>query len=311
MTCHIVILYFYAMEKKVIKGFIYGTISAIAYGTNPLFALPMYKDGHSASSVLVYRYAIGATLLAVLMLARKIPFALKKNEILPMLIGAQLMGICSLTLFKSYEYMDAGVASTILFTYPVVVAVIMATFFHEKLHVKTILSILLAIVGVAVLSIGNSSSVSMTGLILVILSSISYSTFIVAIKVTNIRNINVMAMTFYSLVFALPIFLVSSFLSMGGVPGLHSPIAWVCAVLIAIVPTIISLVLLSASIKNVGPTAASIIGALEPTTAVVIGVFVFNEAFTMRLLAGILLIVISVVLVIIGGNDPENSQLQK
>lgn len=51
----------------------------------------------------------------------------------------------------SYNYMDAGIASTILFVYPVMVAVIMGIFFKEKISAITVFSILLALSGIALL----------------------------------------------------------------------------------------------------------------------------------------------------------------
>lgn len=51
----------------------------------------------------------------------------------------------------SYNYMDAGIASTILFVYPVLVAIIMAVVFKEKVSPVTMFSIALAFVGISLL----------------------------------------------------------------------------------------------------------------------------------------------------------------
>lgn len=99
---------------------------------NPLFALPLYKEGLSADSVLFYRYSMAVAMLGVIMKFTKQSFALKRRELLPLVIGGLLFSGSSLFLFLSYRHMDAGIASTILFVYPVMVAVIMALFFHEK-----------------------------------------------------------------------------------------------------------------------------------------------------------------------------------
>ena len=75
--------------------------------------------------------------------------------------------------------MDAGIASTILFVYPVIVTVIMAIFFKEKTSLITVSSILLAIGGIGLLYKGNNSSVlNATGVSLVMLSSLSYALYI-------------------------------------------------------------------------------------------------------------------------------------
>ena len=120
------------MNDKV-KGFVVGAVAAATYGMNPLFALPLYKEGLSADSVLFYRYSMAVAMLGVIMKFTKQSFALKRRELLPLVIGGLLFSGSSLFLFLSYRHMDAGIASTILFVYPVMVAVIMALFFHEKI----------------------------------------------------------------------------------------------------------------------------------------------------------------------------------
>ena len=120
------------MPNTTFKGFAYGAIAAASYGLNPLFALPLYSAGMNPDSVLFYRYGIAVVMLFVLMLVQKQSFALKKAEVAPLVLMGILFSFSSLTLFMSYNYMDAGIASTILFAYPVLVAIIMAVFFQGK-----------------------------------------------------------------------------------------------------------------------------------------------------------------------------------
>ena len=100
------------------KGFIYGAIAAASYGMNPLFALPLYAAGMSVDTVLFYRYAFAVIVLGVLMKLQGQSFTLRKADILPLVIMGLLFSFSSLLLFMSYNYMDAGIASTILFVYP-------------------------------------------------------------------------------------------------------------------------------------------------------------------------------------------------
>lgn len=120
------------------KGFIYGAIAAASYGMNPLFTLPLYAAGMSVDTVLFYRYAFAVIVLGVLMKLQGQSFTLRKADILPLVIMGLLFSFSSLLLFMSYNYMDAGIASTILFVYPVMVAVIMGAFFKEKISAITV-----------------------------------------------------------------------------------------------------------------------------------------------------------------------------
>lgn len=95
------------------KGYAYGVIASVSYGLNPLFALPLYASGIRVDSVLFYRYVFALLFLAVMMKMSGQSFALKRNEILPVAVMGLLFSFSSLFLFQSFNYMDAGIASTI------------------------------------------------------------------------------------------------------------------------------------------------------------------------------------------------------
>ena len=56
------------------------------------------------------------------------------------------------------------------------------------------------------------------------------------------------------------------------------------------------------AIRYIGSTPTAILGALEPVTAVFIGVVVFGETLTLRIIMGIILIILAVTLIIEGNN---------
>ena len=134
------------------KGIICGILAAVCYGTNPLGALPLYAE----ASVLFFRFSIATVILGVVLIANRKSFAVTRTELTTMASLGALMAASSLTYYQSFHYMDAGIASTILFVYPVMVAVIMATFFREKITATTITSIILALVGIGLLYKGDA-----------------------------------------------------------------------------------------------------------------------------------------------------------
>ena len=191
------------------KGFIYGAIAAASYGMNPLFALPLYAVGMSVDTVLFYRYALAAIVLGILMKLQGQPFALRKADILPLVIMGLLFSFSSLLLFMSYNYMDAGIASTILFVYPVMVAVIMGVFFKEKISAITVFSILLALSGIALLYQGDGNKpLSTIGIIFVLLSSLSYAIYIVGVNRSSLKTLPTTKLTFYAILFGLSVYIV-------------------------------------------------------------------------------------------------------
>ena len=121
------------------KGYIIGAIAAATYGTNPIFAIPLYKNGMDTNSVLFFRYLLAIPIIIVMMKMRGRTFSLKKKEILPVISMGIVMSVSSLALFESYNYIGAGIASTILFVYPILVAIIMALLFHEAGSAQSVL----------------------------------------------------------------------------------------------------------------------------------------------------------------------------
>lgn len=282
------------------RGYVLGAVAAASYGLNPLFTLPLYGAGMGVDSVLFYRYLLAVVMLGALMLARRQSFALHRRDILPLVVMGLLFSFSSLFLFESYKHMDAGIASTILFLYPVLVAVIMAVGFHEKVSRATVLSILLAFTGIALLyKGGDGQALSFFGVALVFLSSLCYAVYIVGVNRSSLRDLPTEKLTFYALLFGLSVYIVRlrfcADLQMIPTPGL-----WVNAVSLALFPTIVSLVTMALAIRCIGSTPTAILGALEPLTALFFGVVVFGEQLTPRIMLGVALILAAVTLIIAG-----------
>ena len=165
------------------KGTLCGIVAAVSYGMNPLGALSLYRAGINTNSVLFYRYALAAVLLAALLLVQKTSLRITRREFSVLGLLGVMFAVSSLTLFMSFHYMDAGIASTLLFVYPVMVAVIMAIFFRERISLVTVLSISLALCGIALLYRGEGGAVLNTaGVVLVMASSLSYALYIVVVN---------------------------------------------------------------------------------------------------------------------------------
>lgn len=284
------------------KGYILGAIAAATYGMNPLFALPLYKTGMDPDSVLFFRYLFAIPLLGIMIKARGRNFKLKRKQILPLIIMGLLISISSLALFQSYNYMEAGIASTLLFVYPIMVALIMSFFFKEKLTIQTVLCILLALAGIGLLyKGGDGATLSLVGIGLVMASSLSYAIYIVGVNQSVLKDVATLKLTFYVLLFGLTLFLVRVDF------GVHLFIVdkwylWGNLLALAVFPTAISFLCTTRAVQYIGSTPTAILGALEPVTAVFFGVTIFGESLTPRLIGGILMIIFAVTLIIVGSN---------
>lgn len=290
------------MNTKV-KGYLLGAIAASTYGMNPLFALPLYAEGMDPDSVLFFRYLFAIPILGVMLKLRGRSFCITRGEVLPLAAFGLLFSFSSLFLFQSYGYMDAGIASTLLFVYPIMVAVIMSVFFGEKLGLQTILCIVVASIGIGLLYKGeDGATLSFVGTMLVAASSLSYAIYLVGVNHSRLKDIPTIKVTFYVLLFGWGLFAVRV-LSGGGlhIPSTDKWYLWANLFALSLLPTAISLLCTTAAILHIGSTPTAILGALEPVTAVFIGVAVFHENLTMRVIMGLLLIICAVTIVVSGG----------
>lgn len=282
-----------------VKGFAAAVLAAVFYGTNPLGTLALYADGVNSGTVLFYRYALAVAIFALWMLAKGESFRIRPGHAIRFAVLGTFFAVSSIALYMSFLYMDAGIASTLLFVYPVLTAVLMAAFFHEHVRWTDALSIGLSLAGVALLYQGDGGvKLSMTGFSLVMLSSLMYAIYIVSVNQWK-TTMSPLKFTFWILVFGLLTIGVYSLMMGERITLLTTTRQWLCAGQLALFPTVLSLYFMTIGIKLIGSTPSAIMGALEPVTAVVIGVCVFGEHISLRMVAGILLILGAVTLIVV------------
>lgn len=283
------------------KGYLLGAVAAATYGMNPLFALPLYEAGMDPDSVLFFRYLFAIPILALMLKARGRNLRLRRREILPLAALGLLVACSSLTLFLSYNYMDAGIASTLLFVYPIFVALMMALGFGERFTLRTGSCILLALCGIGLLyRSGDGATLNLTGTLLVMASALSYAIYIIGVNRPVLRDVATLKITFYVLLFGLSLFLVR--LSGSGIILPGKWYLWGNLLALAIFPTVISFLCTTLAIQYIGATPTAILGALEPVTAVLFGVTLFGERLTPRIVCGIALIIAAVTLIVAGAS---------
>ncbi len=289
------------MNEKA-KGYLLAVIAAATYGMNPLFALPLYADGMNPDSVLFFRYLFAIPLVGAMLKGRGRDFRLSRPSVVPLAVLGLLVAVSSLTLFEAYNYMDAGIASTILFIYPILVALIMAAVYKEKVTLQTSLCILLALGGIAMLyQGGDGATLSLTGTLLVFASALSYAIYIVGVNRPGLKETATLKVTFYVLLFGVLLFVVRLWMD-GSVCLPTRWWLWGNLLALAVFPTAISFLCTTSAIQRIGSTPTAILGALEPVTAIFFGITLFGERLTARDCIGITLILVAVTVVVAGGS---------
>ncbi|MCH5277924.1 MAG: DMT family transporter [Desulfovibrionaceae bacterium] len=281
-----------------VKGYFYAALAAAFYGTNPIFTVPLYGTGMNAVSVLLFRYMLGIPLLAAIIVSRSERLALHRQECLPLALLGIMMGISSLALYESYNYMNPGVASTLLFMYPVLTALMMTTFFHEQFRLIIWVCLIIMMIGLYLL-IHSSDGIyiDLYGVLLVFISSLTYAIYLVMIKVSKILPfIPTIKSLLYQLLFGGLVYICIIILKNEFVIP-HTFFQWGNLAGLVIIPTVVSLIFTIKAIRHIGPTPTAIFGALEPVTAVVLSFLILGEAISTREILGGLFIVAATMLV--------------
>ena len=282
-----------------LNGFLYGIISSASFGLIPLFAIPAMQHGMDFMNVISYRFLFATISLAVLLKIRKVSFGIQKSDLPTLLLLSFFYIISSVFLLWGYKFMPSGVATTIHFMYPVVTTVIMMLFFREKNSVARTLAILMAIAGVYSLSYSDSKGeTDLLGVVIVLISAVGYALYLVAVGQRKNQSLKGLKLTFYVFLFS-TIILLAGMLSTGTMHPIPDYTTAGNLLLLAIIPTIVSNLTLIEAIKYIGATRTSVLGAMEPVTAVVVGIAVFGETFTVSIAIGIMLIVSAVTIIIL------------
>ena len=283
------------------QGFFFGMLASSTFGLLPLFTLPIMAGGMTTDSILTYRMFFASMLIALLMKLRRISFQVSLKELgWFAFLGFFYYGSAAL-LFQAYGGMSSGMATTLHFLYPVGVTLIMALVFKQKPSPFTLVAIVLALSGVALLSLrgGATESTSLVSILLVLLSGLCYAIYLVTVNnVPLLRAQDNQKLTLYVLLSAGVFFFVNAILGQGLQP-IGDVKSGGLLLLMALLPTLVSNLALVRAIKSIGSTLTSVLGAMEPLTAIIIGILVFDETVTGVMALGTLLILAAVTLIVL------------
>lgn len=292
-----------------IKGILLAAVSSSTFGLAPFFSITLLLMGFSAFEVLSYRWGIAAVILTVFGLLSGCDFRLNRKDLAVVFALSLLRAVTSFSLIIAYQNIASGVASTIHFMYPLAVTLVMMFFFHEKKSSWVIVAVFMSLAGAFLLSSGDTGAKDgnmILGLVAACISVFSYAGYIIGVQHTRAVKINSTVLTCYVMGMG-ALFYVIGACCTSGLRVVTDGFTWLIILGLALPATAISNITLVQAIKYTGPTLTSILGAMEPLTAVVIGVFVFNELFTLNTVAGILLILLAVIMVVMRENHKKRA----
>ncbi len=288
------------LSKEALIGYPAGIITGITYGLNPLFGMPLMNNGAAIESILFFRYAFAVVILGAFLWLTKQSFKISAKQAGVLLILGLLYTSSSIFLFEAYNYIASGLATTLIFLYPVLVAIIMV-FLGVFPSWPVWLAIAATFGGVLVMTQGGGGeAINPIGVLLSLGSALVYALFIVIINRSKvIAEISNTLLTFYALTVGAVVFLGMIIFSDTTITaGIEGGGAWLNLVGLALLPTIVSTATLAIATRNIGATKASVLGVFEPITAILVGTVMFGEPLTTNIVVGICIAIVAVTFMI-------------
>ena len=255
------------MSMRNFKGIIYAVVSSATFGLIPLFSIPLLQAGMASPAILFYRMLLSAAMMGLVALVTHRNLRISGRDAAVLGLLAVMYAATSLGLLRSYDYIPSGVATTVNFLYPLVVAIVMALFFRERSSVWIVVAIFISLVGVALLAWGDAGHRDPArGLAFAGMTVVTYAVYIIGVMKSRTAMLDPLVVAFYVLTFSAAIFLVYA-LSTSGLGVVHTWPTWRSLLLLALLPTVLSNYTLVQAIRHIEPTMTSILGSMEPLTA--------------------------------------------
>lgn len=296
----------YEQKKKRIRfnGIFYAIISSASFGFSPLFTIGLLTAGLTAFDVLSYRWLIaGLVLMLYAWYKKKSLLPNSFDEVWKIIILSLLRALTSVTLLIGYANISSGIASTINYMYPVIVTLCMMLFFRERKSIVDIGAICVSIFGVYLLASGDSLIIeggnTRLGLVCSIISAFSFAGYYILIKQLKADKIEVVKFTTWIMMLSAIYFIICAIIFEGRLSMIPDGKSWLNILGLGLWATMVSNITGVKAVRRIGPTQTSILGAVQPLTAVVLGVLFLNEHLYMKSMIGIALILVSVSIVVI------------
>lgn len=299
----------YERKKRriTINGVFYAAVSSMSFGFSPLFSLGLIAVGLTDFDILSYRWFIAGLVLMIYAFCKKKSLRLNSfDEFWKVVLLSILRSITSVTLLLGYVNISSGIASTINFMYPVIVTICMMLFFGEKRSKVDFVAIAASIFGVYLLASGDSIIVeggnTRLGLACSLISAVSFAAYYIVLKQVKADKIEVVKFTTWIMMLSAFYFIICALVFNGKITIVNDIKSWAEILGLGLWATMVSNITGVKGVRRIGPTMTSVLGALQPVTAVILGVLFLGEHLYTRSLIGIIIILIAVTIIVLHQN---------
>lgn len=286
-----------AAQKNIMTGYFAAIVSAFLFGLMPLFTKIAYAYGSNPHTVSFMRYFY--TMIAAFMLLKALPgqpFRVTKRELFCFAVLGVFYACMTLFLYASYSYINSGLATSLHFSYPVMVMVLSVFLLQSRLSRRQVLCAVLCMVGIALMTQAEGG-MNLFGFALAVLSGLNLALYVVFVTRFGMKDLPMIKLVFWlSLFTALYLFLFSVLTG-----KLLIRLPWQAHLAQCMMPlcvTLPAMALYQKGMTLIGGVKTSLLSTLEPIVSAVVGVLVFREVLSTRALCGIVFVLLSAVLLV-------------
>lgn len=286
---------------KQTRGIINGIVSGVSFGLIPLFSIPVIAAGMGNVSILVYRFLFGSIAMLGMLLLRKTDMRISISELLRIIILSAFYIGTALATLECYHYLSSGIATALVYTDPIWCAIIGLLFLGDKFSLKLTSSIILATVGVMMMTgvFTEDGTFSALGLFWGLMSGLSYALYLIFVPRLNLKRIPSLKLTFYVFFIGMILLAAYNITTEGRIETVPDTECWINIILLGLIPTALSNICVTMSLRLIDSTIVAILGAFEPLTAMVIGILVLGDPWSLLSLSGAALILLAVAILTI------------
>ena len=286
---------------KQTRGIINGIVSGVSFGLIPLFSIPVIAAGMGNVSILVYRFLFGSIAMLGMLLLRKTDMRISISELLRIIVLSAFYIGTALATLECYHYLSSGIATALVYTDPIWCAIIGLLFLGDKFSLKLTSSIILATVGVMMMTgvFTEDGTFSALGLFWGLMSGLSYALYLIFVPRLNLKRIPSLKLTFYVFFIGMILLAAYNITTEGRIETVPDTECWINIILLGLIPTALSNICVTMSLRLIDSTIVAILGAFEPLTAMVIGILVLGDPWSLLSLSGAALILLAVAILTI------------
>lgn len=277
---------------------IYIILAGICWGMIALFVNFIKSLGFDSIQIVAIRCFFAAFLMIIICLIKNPDLLKIKLRHIPYFLGTGILSIACFNFcyFQALSLIGgASIPALLLYTSPIFVMTLSILLFKEKINLQKIIALILTLLGLVFVTgvLGGGEKLTLIAFLFGIGSGFCYALYSIFGKLIGDKYSS-MTITAYTFIVAaistIPVsnvvFEIQKLISFEGI---------LCAVGLALCSTILPFLLYTHALKKMDAGKAGILATMEPLVATIVGVLFLDEVLSISKIAGIVLIILSVI----------------